>query len=266
MNIVTEALDDIYLAITRDSHIALALGWRDVRQRYRRSIIGPFWLTISMGILIGTIAIIFGGIFKQPLRDFLPFISIGMIFWTFMSTSINDGCICFSSQDAIIKQLPIPLFIHVMRMVWRNTIILMHNILLFMILIVAFKIPIGMKSLLLIPGFIIVVINICWIGIVLGVICARYRDLPQIINSALQIFFYLTPIMWMTTQFSSDSVAHGLLVFNPFFHLIEIIRAPLLSENIEALNWIVSIAIGITGSILALILFSKYKWRVPYWM
>jgi lipopolysaccharide transport system permease protein len=142
----------------------------------------------------------------------------------------------------------------------------MHNFVLFVVLIAAFGIPFELKSLLLIPGFIIIVVNLCWISLVLGVICARYRDLPQIINSVLQIFFYLTPIMWMTSQFSGDTFAHDLLVFNPFFHLIEIVRAPLLSERIDAFHWTISIAIGLIGIIVALIFFGRYKWRVPYWM
>ena len=102
------AVQDILSALKRFSLIG-TLGWQDVRQRYRRSSIGAFWLTISMGVMIGTIGIVFGQIFKSPMNEFLPFLSVGLILWGFISTVITEGCSGFIAGEAVIKQLPIPL-------------------------------------------------------------------------------------------------------------------------------------------------------------
>ncbi|MCW1776911.1 ABC transporter permease [Pantoea ananatis] len=121
------AVSDIASALKK-YQLAGLLGWQDVRQRYRRSALGPFWLTISMAVMIATIGIVFSQILKTPLQEFLPFLAVGLIVWGFISTVVNEGCGAFISSETIIKQLPIPLFVHVMRLVWRNLIILAHNI------------------------------------------------------------------------------------------------------------------------------------------
>src|SRR5690606_38293826 len=102
-------LKDISAAIREYSLVGM-LGWQDVRQRYRRSVLGPFWLTISMGIMIFTIGVVFGHIFKTPMQEFLPFLAIGLILWGFISSVITEGCMGFIAAEGIIKQLPIPLF------------------------------------------------------------------------------------------------------------------------------------------------------------
>src|SRR5438445_6358042 len=85
------AIADITAAVKRYPLVGM-LGWQDVRQRYRRSALGPFWLTISMGVMIGTIGLVFGQIFNSPMREFLPFLAIGMILWTFISSVVTEGC------------------------------------------------------------------------------------------------------------------------------------------------------------------------------
>ncbi len=124
---ISTAAKDILAALGRFS-LASLLGWQDVRQRYRRSALGPFWLTISMGVMIATIGIVFGQIFKSPMKEFLPFLSVGIILWGFISSVVTEGCAGFIAAEGIIKQLPIPLFVHILRMIWRNVIILGNNI------------------------------------------------------------------------------------------------------------------------------------------
>jgi len=120
------ALSDIAMA-TRRYFLVGMLGWQDVRQHYRRSALGPFWLTIAMGVMIGSIGVVFGQIFNSPMSEFLPFLAAGMIFWGFISSVITEGCTGFIAAEGIIKQLPIPLFVHILRVIWRNLLILAHN-------------------------------------------------------------------------------------------------------------------------------------------
>src|SRR5690606_16082622 len=162
------------------------LGWQDVRQRYRRSSLGPFWLTVSMAVMIGTIGVVFGQIFNSPMTEFLPFLAAGIIFWGFISSVINEGCTSFIAAEGIIKQLPIPLFVHVLRMVWRNILILAHNIVIFPLTLLAVGKPLSWQAFISIPGFLLVVINLTWIALILSTLCTRYRDLPQMIGNLLQ--------------------------------------------------------------------------------
>lgn len=258
------AIKDITDAARRYSLVGM-LGWQDVRQRYRRSALGPFWLTISMGVMIGTIGIVFGQIFQTPMKEYLPFLAAGMILWNFMSTVVMEGCTAFIAAEGIIKQLPIPLFVHILRMIWRNVLILLHNIVIFPLVLWAVGRPLGWEALIAIPGFILLAVNLAWGSLLLGVLCARYRDLPQIVGSALQVIYYLTPIMWMPGHLSQRAGAY-LLDFNPIYHMISTVRAPLLENVPTALDWSVSLGLAVVGWIVAIALYGRYKRRIAYWL
>lgn len=258
------ALKDIVAAAKRYPLVAM-LGWQDVRQRYRRSALGPFWLTISMGVMIGSIGVVFGQIFNTPMREYLPFLAAGMILWGFFSTVVTEGCTGFIAADAIIKQLPIPLFVHIMRIIWRNVLILGHNIAILPLVYLAMGKPLYWVAFLSIPGFLLALSNLAWIALLLGILCARYRDLPQMVSSVLQIAFYLTPIMWMPSLLP-DRIGLGLLKINPAYHTIEIIRAPLLGHFPSTENWLASIALTVFGWGITLLLYGRYKRRIAYWL
>lgn len=258
------ALNDIGSALARWPLVGM-LGWQDVKQRYRRSMLGPFWLTLSMGITIAIIGFVFGQIFKMSLREYLPYLATGMILWVFISTVVTEGCLGFISAEGIIKQLPMPLYVHILRVIWRNTLIFCHNIVILPLLFLLLGKPVGWAALLCLPGFILTTLNLAWVALLLGILCARYRDLPQIITSALQVAFYLTPIMWVPSLLPQQTGAY-LLDWNPVFHLVEIVRAPLVGGLPSALNWLVALALAAGGWLLTLMLYSRYKRRIAYWL
>src|ERR1700761_8930013 len=258
------AVSDI-AAATRRMPLVGILGWQDVRQRYRRSALGPLWLTISMGVMIATIGIVFGSLFHSPMTEFLPSLASGIILWSFISTVINEGCTSFIASDAIIRQLPIPLFVHVLRMTWRNVIILGHNLLILPIVFVAVGKSVHPVILVSIVGFALLTINLLWMALILGAACARFRDLSQMVGSVLQVVFYLTPIMWLPKSLPAN-VSVYLLDFNPAYHLLEIVRAPLLGYAPSAMNWAVSGVFAVVGWSVALIFYGYFRRRIAYWV
>lgn len=258
------AVLDIVAAIKRMPLVGV-LGWQDVRARYRRSALGPFWITLSMGIMIGTIGIVFGQIFQAPMQEYLPFLTIGMILWTFIAAVVTEGSTGFIAAEGIIKQLPIPLFVHIMRMIWRNLLILLHNLVIFPIVLLLVGKPLGWVALLSIPGLLLDVLNLGWLVLLLAIVCARYRDLPQMVTSVLQVIFYLTPVMWMPSLLPGRASTY-LLDFNPAYHLIEITRAPLLGQMPNAANWQVSAGLAVVGWTVALLVFGRYRRRIAYWL
>ncbi len=261
---ISGALGDLSSALHRSTLIA-TLGWQDVRQRYRRSALGPFWLTISMGVMIGTIGLVFGQIFKSPMEEFLPFLAAGLILWTFISSVITEGCSSFIAAEAVIKQLPIPLSVHVFRQLWRNLIILAHNIVIFPLVMLAVGKAPSMNMFLAVPGLLLVLLNLIWLCIFLGIICTRFRDIPQIISSLLQVIFYLTPIMWLPSLLPQRAGTY-MLDLNPFFHFLEIVRGPLLGQLPSMENWLVTIGIAVVGWIATILLFARYRRRIAYWL
>ncbi|WP_370846549.1 ABC transporter permease [Parasutterella sp.] len=249
----------------RGLDLPLFLAKSDIRQRYRRSTLGPFWLTISTGVMIACLGLIFGKIFKSPINQFLPFLSAGLIIWGFISQVVIEATGVFTASEAIMKQLPIPYFSHVIRMVARNFIIFLHNLIIFPIVCLLFKIAPTATILLVIPGLALLILNLLWISLFLGIICTRYRDLTQIVSSLLQIAFYVTPIIWLPSLLPAKS-STMLLDPNPVYHLMQIVRCPLLNQPPTLLNWIVSIGMAVIGWLFTLMVFNRYRTRIAYWL
>ena len=244
-------------------HVWGLLGSHDIRQRYRRSALGPFWLTISMGTMVGALGVLYAGLFKSEIDAYMPFLALGFVVWGFISGMINDGCVAFVGVDTIIKQVGLPLSVHVYRVVWRNLIIFAHNIIIFFVVAVIFRVWPGWAGLLSLPGLVLLSLNGVWIGLLLGLISARFRDVPQIVASVVQVAFFLTPIIWKPEQLPDRP---AVVDFNPFHHLMEVVRKPLLGETPAPISWIVVVGLLIGGGAVTFAFYRRFRGRVAYWV
>lgn len=247
------------------SYLAFMLGWQDIKQRYRRSKLGPFWLTISMGVMIGMIGIVFGQVLNTPMQDYLPFLATGLIIWMCFSTAVLEGGNAFIDASGMIKQLGLPLSLYSVRVLWRNLIILGHNLVILPFVFLIVGKGITWNILWLIPGLLVLVVNIFWMSLLFGVCCTRFRDMPQIINSFFQVFFYITPVIWMPSALTARS-ASLLVDPNPVYHLIQLVRAPILGMSPSVLDWECGIAMAGVGLFISTIVFGQYKKRIAYWL
>ncbi len=258
------ALEDIADALIK-YRIALIFGWQDVAQRYRRSRVGAFWLTLNMAVFIGALGTIFGMLFQSEMREYLPHVCAGVIMWSFITSCLSEGCTTFSGSDGIILQVKMPLFTHVLRTLWRNIIIFFHNIVIFPILIIILGYNWSINSILAVPGFILVCLNVTWIVLVLAIVCARFRDMTQVVTNVLQILFYATPIMWMV-KVLPEHASKAFIAYNPFYHYIELVRAPLFGHAPAINSWVIALGTCVLGWGFAVAFFGKYRWRVAYWL
>lgn len=241
------------------------LGSGDIITRYRRSFFGPLWITVSTGILTLTISVVFGAIFGQPLKNFLPHLTLGIIFWNFFNSTIVESCSAFIESEGIIKQLKIPFMVFIIRGVYRNLLILFHNLLIFPFLCFFLDIKFEETILMSALGLIVVLFFLSWICLLLALLCTRYRDLVQVVINLLQISFYLTPIIWMESTVNSQTILKYLL-FNPFYHMLEVIRAPLLGQFPDVISFYFLIVFGAFGWLFAAIMLIKFKFRIVYWL
>jgi lipopolysaccharide transport system permease protein len=239
------------------------LGWSDIRLRYRRSVLGPFWITLSMAVLIAVLGVIYSRIFHTDIRTYLPYLALGFIVWGFISTSINESCGAFQESERIIKQIGNPLSVYVLRVVWRNFIVLLHTIILVVPIWLIFRITPSAFSLLALPGIALVFLNQCWLGVVLAILSTRFRDVPPIVATMLQITIFATPIMWPVSSLGEH---HFIADVNPFYHLIEVVRGPLIGEIPGMLSWEVAIIGDVVGLIFAAWLLERKRRRVVYWL
>jgi len=244
-------------------HIWWQFGWHDVKQRYRRSVLGPFWLTISTGVMVGALGFLYARILNQDVRDYLPYLAIGLIIWQFLSTTIGESCQSFISADALIKQIRAPLTVHVLRMLCRNFLIFLHQALILVVVVVLFS-PGSLLQLIWIPlGLIAIMANMIWIGLVLGPLCARFRDIPLIVQNLLQMMFFVTPILWKRDVLGSRS---WIADWNPLYHFIELVRVPILMGQVPTRSWVFVLSTLLVGTTIALPIFARTRGRIAYWV
>lgn len=246
-------------------NIAGMLAWQDIRQTYRRSAIGPFWITASMAVQIGAMGVVFGIIFKIPLTEYLPFLATGIILWSLISGSVNDACMTFINNEAMLKQLDLSVFVYALRVVLRNLLTLVHNIVVIPLAFLAVWHPIGIQVMLFIPGLIVVVLNLAWMTILLGMISARYRDVPQTVQALMTIIYFVTPVMWQPQAVGAEN-AHWLLGLNPFYHLLQLIRLPFLSASPTVENWVLGLAFAVVGWLIAFGALRRFGKQIAYWV
>jgi lipopolysaccharide transport system permease protein len=257
----SKALADLGLGI-RLWRIWTMLGWNDILQRYRRSMLGPFWLTASMGIMVLALGTVYSRIFKIDINEFLPFLSIGLIFWGFISSALTESGTLFVGNESYIKQIRLPYWIYVFRFVWSKLIILAHNFVIYFAIILYFQIWPGAAALYVIPAMVLIVLNALFASLWLGMVSARFRDIPQIVASVVQIIFFVTPIMWKPHFVGVDS---SLLLYNPFYYLIEIVRQPLLGEVPSLFMFAVVGAMTVVNGLIAAAFFVRFRSRIAYW-
>lgn len=246
--------------------IGLVLALNDVKQAYRRSALGPFWLTIGMAVQILTMGLVFGLIFKAEISEYVPFLATSIIFWGLLSNSINEGCNTFISSEAMIKQLNLPHVQYVVRTVWRNLVSAGHNLVILPIVLLCFwRFP-SWTLAGLIPGLLILVLNVSWVVWLLGMLSARFRDMAPIVASLTTIAFYVTPVMWYPKLIENNSLAHVLLGLNPIYHWLQIVRLPILGQWPTWENWVLAILSAGIGWAVTAIVFKRYKNMIAYWV
>jgi ABC-type polysaccharide/polyol phosphate export permease len=257
-----EALTDVYSGVQR-YHLWGLLGYQDIKQRYRRSILGPFWLTMSTAIMVCSMGFLYALLFKMDVHKYLPYLTVGMIVWGFFSTLISEGCTVFISSEAFIKQIKLPLFAHVARMIWKNFLIFMHNFVILIVVIWWGDVNIGWGTVISLFGMLLALANGAWVSLLLGMISARYRDIPPVVNSLVQIVFFLTPIMWRADALGDRQ---WIAYMNPIYHVLECIRRPLLGEGVNISNFIVAGLLCLVGWVFTVLFYARFSKRVPYWV
>lgn len=240
------------------------LSWQDIRLRYRRSQLGPFWLTISMAITIYMMGFLYGHLFHLAIRNYFPFLAAGMLVWNFISFIIIDSTNAFIVSEHFLKQMKLPYSVFILRIISRTFIIFLHNIVVLVPLFFIFHIQLTLAMFMVIPGLLLLFVNAFIYGLLLAILGTRYRDLGQLINSLIQVIFFLTPIMWSPSTLPQK---YQILIWiNPFAQYIEILRAPLVGMMPALYSIIFVLMMTVIGMGLALAVLARTRHRIVYWL
>lgn len=246
--------------------IWLMLAYQDIKLRYRRSILGPFWITLSMAIWAYSMGFLYSHLFHTDLQSYFPYLVGGVITWVLISTLIVELTDTFSTTGSLLKQIKLPYTVYIHRIVARNIIIFFHNMLVIVPVLAIFHqvAKVNWNTLFLFAGLFIIYINALFFGLTLAMLGSRYRDISQIVKSLIQVVFFLTPVMWKIDVLPANK--KFIAWVNPFSSFIEIIRAPL-TGGLPALHDLIMVLfVTLIGILICAFLFARYRARIVYWI
>jgi lipopolysaccharide transport system permease protein len=243
--------------------LVLTLGWLDIKLKYRGSVIGPFWLTLSTAVMVGALGFLYAHLFKMVLREYLPYLALSIILWNFLSAIVSEACTSFLQAESMIRSVRMPFSVHAARVVVRNVLTLFHNLVVIVAVYAIFAVIPGSSALFAIPAFGLWIIDGFAACLLLGAFCARFRDVPPVVASVMQIAFFVSPIIWKPELLGDGA---KWLAFNPFFTMLEIVRGPLLGYVPGASIWASAFGFSLALCTAAWMLFSRVRGRLAFWI
>jgi lipopolysaccharide transport system permease protein len=242
------------------------LSMFDIRLRYRGSMLGPLWLTLSTAIMVGAIGFLYARLFHQNVTAYLPFLTISLVLWNFISTVASEATTCFTQADAMIRSMRMPHSMHAARVVMRNTLVLGHNVVVVAVVFALLGTRPGLDCFTLLPAFLLWLADAFAAGLLLGLFGARFRDIPPIVASVMQIAFYVTPVMWNPAMLAHRGLARAFIDLNPFYAVLEIVRGPLLGLPLDPAAWHLAIVYSLGLFFITGLIFVRARPRLPYWL
>lgn len=248
---------------TRLWRLALTLGWLDIRLRYRGSMLGPFWLTISTAVMVAALGFLYSELFKIDLKSYLPYLALSQVLWGFLASMVSEACTTFTESEGVIRSVRMPFTVFSIRTLFRNAVALLHNVVVIVVVFAIFRLWPGWELLLAIPGLLIWAIDSLALTLLLGAFCARFRDIQPIVNSVMQIAFFVTPVIWKADQLGPRG---RILELNPFFDLLEVVRAPILNSPIADMTWVGAVGYSALLCLIAWSFFVYARGRITFWI
>ena len=240
-----------------------SLAMLDIKLRYRGSLLGPFWLTLSSGLMIGAMGVLYAALFHMDMRGYFPFLALSIVLWNFMFALVSDACVCFINAEATIRSVRLPMMLHPIRAVLRNLLVLAHNVAVIVVVDAALNAWPGWVGLLAIPALVLWLAAALAVSVLLGALCARFRDIAPIVASLMQLAFFVSGVIWQPSQLKGYE---GVLAFNPVFSLLDILRAPLLGHPPSLAVTLSAVLYSALLIVFACLLFARVRGRIAFWV
>ena len=241
-----------------------SLGWLDVRQRYSGSVLGSFWLTANVVLMVACLTFIFAGPLGSRPGPYAAYVTIGLVLWSFVQTAASEAPSVFVTAAEPLRQCTLPASVHIFRLLWRNLIVFAHSAVLVPIVLLLFRIRPAADAWTAIPAFLLLVLALSFAALLLALLGARFRDVPQVVTNGLQLLFFATPVFWLPSALPPGRA--WLLQLNPFFAFLDIVRTPILGGAPVASSWPIAAAVTAVLGLGAAAAYAAWRQRIVYWI
>ncbi|MBN8942079.1 MAG: ABC transporter permease [Rhizobiales bacterium] len=241
----------------------LRFGWHDIIARYRRSWAGPLWLSTTTAVFVLALAFVYSTLFKVSLTEFLPYIAVGTVVWNYISAVCSESVMTFVESEVYIRQVRRSLFVYVFRVMWRNIIVFANQFVVALVVVLFFSSVSFYHLFAAAIGVFALFLQAFWIVPLVGMVGARFRDLQPIIQSVLQVCFFVTPVIWPAKLLVDKE---WVALVNPFHHLIDLVRAPLLGSEPALQSYVAVALMTVVGLTVAYLFYDRFRSRIIYWL
>jgi len=245
-------------------NIWVRLGIQDVRLRFRRSVLGMGWISLNLAIMILAFGLIYGNLLGQDFSEFIPYLTVGLVLWGYLTNAIVEGGQAFLIAEGYIKQIDLPIYVYIFRSFVSISLTAFLNGLAFVVVMVAYRVPVRWGTLWAIPGMALLMI-VAWLLIaVFAYLNAHFRDVAHLASIGMQVMFYITPILYPADLLRQRHL--GIIIdLNPAYHLIEIVRRPLLlGQPADSLSYVWSGLTLLLLVIAAVLVMHYYGRRIVF--
>lgn len=242
-------------------------SWLDIIVRARKSRFGILWLLAPSVVYVFGLGLFFASM--QPgggSNSFYAYVALGaMVFRTLMSAVIGSATV-FNGSHSFIMDGHMRLTDFLLQSLAKS----FFDFCMYLpVVIVALVIADGISLtglLWALPAVGLIYLNGLWISAVFSLAGARFPDFGQLLNTVSIFLFLLTPIIWYPEMMPAGSIRSLLMRLNPFYHFVEIFRAPILGDPVEVMSlWYVGI-MTVAGLALATLVYRRYARFVPLWI
>ena len=238
-------------------HIWIRLGMQDVRLKFRRSAFGVGWIFLNLAVLVSSIGFIYANLLGQDTKQFIPYLTIGMILWGYLTSSIVDGGNAFVNSEGYIKQISLPIYVYVFRFFVSISLTTLIAMLAYVVVAVIYAVPFGAGTLLALPGLLIVMVASLLLVTIFAHLNARFRDIAHMASVGMQVLFYVTPVIFPSELLRQRTDLALVVDLNPMYHLLEVVRRPLLAgvaaewHSYAAAGLVIAVLTVVAGTVIA---------------
>jgi ABC-type polysaccharide/polyol phosphate export permease len=240
------------------------IGSGEMRRRFARARLGQFWIMLSSAISVSMMGLVWAYLWNQPVRELLPFVGVSMTVWQFLSAVLNDSTMAFPQYSHYFLNQYTPASTIIYAVLYKNVATFFLNMIFPLAVIVFFGGAVTAYSLLSVVGLFLVIVWCVSIGYALAILCARFRDIVQVVSSLLQVAFFVTPVLWKPEFLPPQ--AHYFVTCNPFAPLLAVVRDPLLGRPLSWDVWLTACAIVLATLVCVLPFVGRFCRRLVYWL
>ena len=241
----------------------LSLALQDIRSRYRRSVLGPFWISLQMLAFVLGIGVLYAALFKQDALTFLPYVALGFLMWSFISGMVLDATSTYTSNAHLIRSSSLPLSVYAFRTSAMQVVLFLHNAAVVVVMLLILRVTPSVWALLSVPlAMVVTVVNGFFLVLWLGPLSARFRDVPPLVGTFMQLMLFLTPVFWDPSHLPG----RAFVAWNPFAYFLEVFRDPLLDRHIFPGSWLVLVGISVVNVAAGMFVFARNRPHIAYWV